>query len=103
MKYEGYPITTAKRKLITIDDIADAVCRNDALPFEGFEDHRTIVYKWLESDFLSVVNRGNTDKQQVAAPPPMHLNTYKLRNSRFNRDYGVADQFLVCSFMVREK
>ena len=98
LKYDGYPITTAKRKLITIDDLTDAVCHNDTLHFEGFEDHRTIVYKWLESDFLSVVNRGNTDKQQVAAPLPMHLNTYKLRNSRFNRDYGVADQIFSLLF-----
>jgi len=97
LKYEGYPITTAKRKLITIDDLTDAV-GDDSLHFGGFKDHRTIVYRWLESDFLSVVNRGNTDKQQVAAPLPMHLNTYKLRNSKFNKDYGVADQIFSLLF-----
>src|SRR6266702_4685229 len=97
LKYDGYPITTAKRKLITMDDLTDAV-GDDSLHFGGFKNHRTLVYRWLESDFLSVVNRGNTDKQQVAAPLPMHLNTYKLRNSKFNKDYGVADQIFSLLF-----
>jgi hypothetical protein len=93
LKHDGAPITTVsrKRKMITIDDLVDSVCKDDSLNFDGFKENRDVVYKWLESNYLSLIHRG-TDKQQVAAPLPMHLNVYKLRNSTFNRDYGVADQ-----------
>lgn len=93
LKYDGAPITTMsrKRKMITTNDLADSICQDDALHFAGFKENREVVKKWLESDFLSLIHRG-TDNQQVAAPLPMHLNVYKLRNATFNRDYGVADQ-----------
>lgn len=94
LKYDGAPVTTIsrKRKIVTINDLTDAICQDDALHFDGFKERREIVYKWLESDFLSLVHRGDLAKQQVAAPLPMHLNVYKLRNAKYNRDYGVADQ-----------
>ena len=94
LKYDGAPVTSVgrKRKTITIDDLADAVCLDDSLHFVGFRENRAVVYKWLESDFLSLIHRGDPERQQVAAPLPMHLNVYKLRNARFNRDYGVANQ-----------
>jgi hypothetical protein len=92
LKYEGVPITRGRREFITIDGLAATVCRDDTLHFQGFANHPQIVRYWLESDFLSLVHRGKADKQQVAAPLPMHLNTYKLRNPKHCRDYGVADQ-----------
>ncbi|MDV7391056.1 hypothetical protein RZS08_06880, partial [Arthrospira platensis SPKY1] len=75
---------------MTLDDLLLAM-EADNLNFDGFKDNEEIVLKWLESDFLSLVHRGK-DKQQIAAPLPMHLNTYKLRNAKHCRDYGVADQ-----------
>ena len=92
LKYEGVPITRGRRKFVTIGGLAATVCRDDTLHFQGFAERAQVVHHWLESDFLSLVHRGKTDKQQVAAPLPMHLNTYKLRNAKHCRDYGVADQ-----------
>jgi hypothetical protein len=92
LKYPEYIVTSRKRKLITINDLTDAICKEDILHFDGFSDKRSIVYKWLESDFLSLVHRGDPIKQQVAAPLPLHLNVYKLRNPKFNADYGVSNQ-----------
>ena len=93
LKYDGAPITTTnrKRKTVTINDLVDSICQDDTLHFSGFKENRNTVYKWLESDFLSLIHRRD-EKQQVAAPLPMHLNVYKLRNPAFNRDYGVAEQ-----------
>ena len=92
LKYEGYSITRKRGKFVTIDDLTDVVCHDDTFHFEGFTEHRKKVYHWLASDFLSLVHRGKVDKQQIAAPLPMHLNTYKLRNTKHCRDYGVAEQ-----------
>lgn len=92
LKYEGYSITRKRSKFVTIDDLVNVVCHDDTFHFEGFAEHSNLVYHWLESDFLSLVHRGNADKQQIAAPLPMHLHTYKLRNIKHCRDYGVSDQ-----------
>jgi len=92
LKYEGAPITRGRREFVTTDSLTAMVCRDDTLHFQGFAERAQVVHHWLESDFLSLVHRGKTDKQQVAAPLPMHLNTYKLRNAKHCRDYGVADQ-----------
>jgi len=94
LKYDGAPITSGKKRrvLVTIKDLASKVCGVDSLHFVGFSEHSQIVSHWLESDFLSLVHRGKEGKQRVAAPLPLHLNTYKLRNPRYCRDYGVADQ-----------
>ena len=91
LKYEGATITRGRSKFVTIDDLRIAICELDSRKFEGFEEHPNVVSRWLESDFLSLVHRGK-DIQQIAAPLPMHLNTYKLRNIKHCRDYGVADQ-----------
>ena len=92
LKYEGKPLTRGRSKFVTIHHLTEMVCREDTLHFEGFLERESIVYRWLESDFLSLVHRGKTDKQQIAAPLPMHLNTYRLRNPKHCRVYGVADQ-----------
>ena len=92
LKYEGVPITRGRRKFVTIDGLTAMVCRDDTLHFQGFAERAQVVHRWLESDFLSVVHRGKADKQQVAAPLPMHLNTYKLRNAKHCKSRGVADQ-----------
>jgi hypothetical protein len=92
LKHEETPLARGRADLVTIDALAAAATRNDTLHFEGFSDYPNIVARWIESDFLSLVKRGDPDKQKVAAPLPMHLNTYKLRNLQYCRDYGVAMQ-----------
>ena len=69
LKYDGVPITRAskKRKTITIENLVESVCEEDQLNFKGFCVNRNEVSRWLESDFLSLVYRGNPDKQAIAA------------------------------------
>jgi hypothetical protein len=60
--------------------------------FVGFAEHQDVVYKWLETDLLDLVNRGHPIKQSVVSPRPLHGNTYKFRNAHHARDYGTAEQ-----------
>jgi hypothetical protein len=92
LKHEETPLARGRADLVTIEMLTTAATQNDALHFAGFSDHPEIVARWIESDFLSLVKRGDPEKQKVAAPLPMHLNTYKLRNSQYCKDYGVAMQ-----------
>lgn len=92
LKYEGVPLARPRSELITIPMLKNAVTRHDTLHFQGFAEHEEIVEAWIGSDFLSLVRRGDPDKQRIAAPLPMHLNTYKLRNPAHCRDYGTSMQ-----------
>jgi hypothetical protein len=40
---------------------------------------------------MDLVNRGKSN-QALAAPRPLHGNTYKFRNAKHTRDYGAAEQ-----------
>jgi hypothetical protein len=64
---------------------------NDPVHFDGFSDHQDVVYRWVQSDFVDLINRGKKN-EKVSAPIPLNLNTYKLRNSGETLDYGVAGQ-----------
>ncbi len=75
------------RKVATL---RDWLC-SDPTNFPGFEQHPELVEAWLKSDFLDLVNRG-TEREALAAPRPVHLNAYKLRNARHCKDYGAAPQ-----------
>ena len=50
-----------------------------------------ILAKWIETDLMDVVNRGKPN-QAIAAPRPLHGNTYKFRNAKHTRDYGASEQ-----------
>ncbi len=57
--------------------------------FAGFQGHRDVLQRWVETHLLDVVNRGKQN-QAVAAPRPLHGFTYKFRNPKHSRDYGAA-------------
>jgi hypothetical protein len=69
--------------------------------FTGFDRYPQVVSRWLETDLLDVVNRGKTT-QAVAAPRPLHGNTYKFRNAKHTRDYGTAEQLYWMLFYARK-
>lgn len=92
LKHEGSRLARARNEIITIQMIVDAITRHSTTHFRGFQENSEIVSRWVESDFLSLVKRGDPEKQKIAAPLPMHLNTYKLRNPAFCRDYGMSMQ-----------
>jgi hypothetical protein len=57
--------------------------------FTGFQTHRDVLERWVETHLLDVVNRGKAN-QTVAAPRPLHGFTYRFRNAKYSRDYGAA-------------
>ena len=49
---------------------------------------------------MDMVNRGRPN-QALAAPRPLHGNTYKFRNARHARDYGAAEQLYWMLYAAR--
>jgi len=68
--------------------------------FSGFDKHPDIARAWIETDLMDMVNRGKSN-QALAAPRPLHGNTYKFRNAKHTRDYGAAEQIFWMLYYAR--
>jgi hypothetical protein len=90
LRFGGYGTRRPPRKHeLTVGDFAREYL-NDPKMFVGFADHPDVVERWIETDLMDMVNRGRPH-QALAAPRPLHGNTYKFRNARHARDYGAAE------------
>ena len=101
LKYDGYGSRRPPRRGdLTIDEF-----KNDFLDhpewFVGFGQFPEVVYRWIETDLMDLVNRGKAT-QAVAAPRPLHGNTFKFRNANHSRDYGAAEQVYWMLYFARK-
>jgi len=99
LRYNGQrAIVRVGRKLVTIERsgaqniaLVDLIAKHpDKL--KGFDQYPAITRRWLETDLLDIVFRGVSDRETIAAPRPLHLDAYRLRNPKHCRDYNAADQ-----------
>lgn len=91
LKHRGlYPASRTGQVDRTAEGLRDWLCVDPNFP--GFAQHPDVVLEWLKSDLLDLVNRGDPDRQALAAPRPVHLNAYKLRNARHCKDYRASAQ-----------
>jgi hypothetical protein len=92
LKYEGKrPVARTGRKEVTIDFIVEQLLAHHSARLPGFEAYPDVVKDWIYSDLLDIVYQGIPDKEVVAAPYPLHLNAYKLRNPKRAQDYRGAE------------
>ena len=90
LKFDGYPGRVRNpNRIFTIEEfLAEFIDKaKNQDKFVGFADYKDIVYKWLETDLLDLVNRGKST-QVIVSPRPLHGNAYKCRNTKHARDYG---------------
>jgi hypothetical protein len=91
LRFGGYGTRRPPRKNdLTVGDFAREYMKDPKM-FVGFAEHPDVVERWIETDLMDLVNRGRPN-QALAAPRPLHGNTYKFRNARHARDYGAAEQ-----------
>jgi len=88
LEHSGYPSVFRDKRELTVDQFVDDICEAKD-KFLGFEDHRDIVKRWVETHLMDIVNRGRAN-QVVAGPRPLHGYTYRFRNPKHSRDYGAA-------------
>lgn len=94
LKFRGYASRKPPRaNNLQPDEFVDEILHDEEMQtfFSGFDQYPEIVKKWVETELLDVVNRGKAN-QAVAAPRPLHGETYKFRNAKHCRDYGAAEQ-----------
>jgi len=100
LKYDGYASRFSRGKILTIDDFLNEFIEKKDW-FKGFDQHKEVARKWIETELLDLVNRGKST-QAVAAPRPLHGNTYKFRNAKHTRDYGAAEHIYWMLFHARK-
>ncbi|MEA3641193.1 MAG: hypothetical protein VBE63_14810 [Lamprobacter sp.] len=101
LKYDGYASRRPPRGGdLTVDEFMEDFLEHPDW-FTGFDRYPQVISRWLETDLLDVVNRGKAN-QAVAAPRPLHGNTYKFRNAKHTRDYGAAEQLYWMLFYARK-
>jgi hypothetical protein len=59
--------------------------------FKNFSQAPITIEKWIETHLVDLINRGKAN-EAVAAPRPLHGNTYLFRNPKNCRDYGASKQ-----------
>lgn len=92
VKYNGKrPVARSSRTLITLQDLRERLTA-DVTRQRGLAAYPVIIEKWLASDLVDMVYRGVPGKEAVASPRPLHLDAYRLRNSKHTRDYNASDQ-----------
>ena len=92
LKYDGQrPVAKTGRREVTLKYIVDQLLSQHPDKLHGFADHPEIIQDWIHSDLLDLVFRGIPEKEKVAAPLPLHLNAYKLRNPPQAKDYRGAE------------
>lgn len=92
LKHDGKrPVARKGRKEVDVDFLVEQLLLQHADELRGFADHQDVVRDWVYSDLVDMVYRGIPDKEVVAAPLPLHLNAYKLRNPKQAKDYRAAE------------
>ena len=101
LKYDGYASRRPPRGGdLTVDEFMKDFLEHPEW-FSGFDQFPQVLHRWIETDLMDVVNRGKAN-QAVAAPRPLHGNTYKFRNAKHTRDYGAAEQIYWMLFYARK-
>lgn len=101
LKYDGYAGRRPPRGGdLSVDEfLADFLEHPEW--FAGFDKYPEIARSWIETDLMDLVNRGKSN-QALAAPRPLHGNTYKFRNAKHARDYGAAEHIYWMLFYARK-
>lgn len=70
----------------------------------GFKENMGAAELWMRTNLVNLVNRGNTDKEEISSLKPIHLHSYRVRNAQKTRDYFSADQvYLMLSMDTKVK
>ncbi len=88
LAHNGYPSRLRRKVELSVESFVEEFMEHPEW-FTGFQAHREVLARWVETHLLDVVNRGKAT-QAVAAPRPLHGFTYRFRNPKHSRDYGAA-------------
>ena len=60
----------------------------------GLTGNEEAATDWLRCNLVNLVYRGNVVKEKISSLRPVHLESYRIRNTAQTRDYNSADQII---------
>ncbi len=100
LAHNGFPNRLLRKRELTTETFVAEFLEQPEW-FSGFQAHRDIVERWIETHLMDVVNRGKAT-QAIAAPRPLHGFTYRFRNPKHSRDYGAAQHLYEMLYGARD-
>ena len=94
--HNGYPSRMRNIEL-TVEDFVNEFLEHPEW-FAGFQSHRGITERWVETHLMDVVNRSKAN-QAIAAPRPLHGFTYRFRNPNTHVLMGLMNICTRCLHM----
>ncbi|MFE3001413.1 hypothetical protein ACFXG4_41315 [Nocardia sp. NPDC059246] len=98
LAHNGYPSRLGRNFDVTTEAFVEEFLEHPEW-FSGFQSHRDILARWIETDLMDMVNRGKPD-QAIASPRPLHGFTYRFRNKQ-SRSYGGAQHLYEMLYHAR--
>lgn len=93
MYADGQPVEMKFRREYTMDKLKEYLTKlEEQGAIRGVTENPHGVEDWLRSSLLELVNRGNVIKEHVSTLKPLHLLSFRIKNSRYCRDYRASDQ-----------
>lgn len=99
LAHNGFPSRLRRKVELSVETFVEEFMEHPEW-FTGFQAHRDVLERWVETHLLDVVNRGKLG-QAVAAPRPLHGFTYRFRNPKHSRDYGAAQHLFETLYGAR--
>lgn len=92
IKTKGQPITPYRREDLTINILSECI-KNTPQHFKGFnsEDAMSLMKKWLQTDFVDMIDKSKPGEEKIAGILPLHLDVTKLRNPKYSKDRGAGE------------
>jgi hypothetical protein len=99
LAHNGFPSRLRRKVELSVETFIEEFMEHPEW-FAGFQGHRDVLERWVETHLLDMVNRGKPN-QAVAAPRPLHGFTYRFRNPKHSRDYGAAQHIYETLYSAR--
>lgn len=93
MRNNGSRIKLKLRHTHTIDSLKGYLESLEKQGYiEGYKENEEAGEDWLRSNLVNMVNRGSLQNENVSSLRPLHLESYRIRNIKYARDFNSSDQ-----------
>ena len=93
IRHDGKRVKSRVKREHTVASLCSYLCEaENAGDVAGASVYGDALEAWVRCNLATFVHRGDVAKEKVASLRPMHLEAFRVRNTKHSRDYSAADQ-----------
>ena len=94
LSYNGQrPTLRGRKQSVEIAHLVNALKKlEEQKMVTGIIGNEKAIEPWIRNNFVNLAYRGKIEKEKLASLRPIHLESFRVRNSKVARDYFSADQ-----------